>query len=62
MCEMSSIRDTAADRMRGSIFILVLGIISFLCLLTNAIWVTVDWIRVLAGGFNDGNGVSLKDW
>jgi len=33
-----------------------------LCSLTNGIWVLVDLIRILADGFKDGNGVSLKDW
>ena len=28
----------------------------------NGIWYTVDWIRVLADGFYDGNGIELEGW
>ena len=33
-----------------------------ICTILNVIWVTVDWIRILADGFNDGNGIALKSW
>ena len=39
-----------------------IGILVLICSLANAIWCTVDWIRVLADAFKDGNGVSLKNW
>ncbi len=39
-----------------------IGIPIIVCSLINVIWCTVDWIRVLADGFKDGNGVSLQNW
>jgi hypothetical protein len=33
----------------------LLAIISF-------IWYTIDWMRILADVFHDGNGISLKNW
>lgn len=46
----------------GLVCSIILGILMILCSLCNAIWYTVDWIRILAGAFKDGNGISLKDW
>ncbi len=57
-----SLRESTRAQQCGSVFSIVVGAVSVLCVLTNAIWATVDWIRVLAGGFSDGNGVALKDW
>jgi hypothetical protein len=37
------------------IMISLLAIISF-------IWYTIDWMRILADVFHDGNGISLKNW
>ncbi len=39
-----------------------IGILVIFCSLANAVWCTVDWIRVLTDSFKDGNGVSLKNW
>jgi len=38
-----------------------LGLI-VLCTIVNSLWYLIDWIRVLAGDFKDGNGVPLKNW
>lgn len=40
---------------------IVLGLVGFV-LAGEAIWITVDWIRILANAFKDGNGVELKPW
>ena len=54
--------DKSSLRTCGIAFTVIIGVLVVLCSLTNAIWYTVDWIRVLANGFKDGNGVSLKEW
>lgn len=38
------------------------GIMKLLTLGMVGIWWTVDWIRVVADGFLDGNGVELGPW
>lgn len=50
-----------SDNGRGVVAIAGM-IIMTIIVLANAIWVLADWIRVLAGTFPDGNGLSLKDW
>ena len=39
-----------------------IGIPMAVCSLINVIWCTIDWIRVLADAFKDGNGVGLQNW
>ncbi len=55
-------REKASAQMAGAVCGIVLVILITVCSLANGIWVLVDWIRILAGGFKDGNGVTLKDW
>jgi len=46
----------------GVVFSVIIGVLMVICSLTNAIWYTVDWIRILCNAFPDGNGVALKNW
>lgn len=38
------------------------GIVKLLTIGCGGIWWLVDWIRILADGFPDGNGVALGPW
>jgi len=44
------------------VFTTIIMVLIVLCIACNTIWYTVDWIRVVADAFKDGNGVALKDW
>ncbi len=46
----------------GIVFSIIIVSLMGLCVLTNAIWCLVDWIRILANTFPDGNGAPLKNW
>ena len=46
----------------GMVFGVFITFLMVLCSLANSIWVLVDIIRIATGSFNDGNGISLKDW
>jgi len=59
---LSGMREKASAQIAGAVCGIVIMVLIILCSITNGIWVLVDWIRILAGGFKDGNGVSLKDW
>jgi hypothetical protein len=37
-------------------------IINVLLILGSSIWWFIDWIRILANSFPDGNGAPLKPW
>ena len=40
----------------------VVILIFLICSLANGIWWFIDWIRIISDKFNDGYGVTLKDW
>ncbi|UJR24666.1 hypothetical protein I4U23_006039 [Adineta vaga] len=46
----------------SNVFYIIAGIIKLITLGGFGIWWIVDWIRLLANGFQDGNGISLQDW
>jgi TM2 domain-containing membrane protein YozV len=54
--------DKDSLKIGGLVCTVLIGVFMVLCSLCNAIWTTVDWIRVLANAFKDGNGISLKEW
>merc|ERR1711884_398590 len=37
-------------------------VLIIICAVGNAVWVVVDFIRILTNSFKDGNGIALKDW
>ena len=60
--KISAIKDRFSVQSCGIVVTIVLVILGVLCSITNLLWYFIDWIRVLAGDFKDGNGVPLKDW
>lgn len=58
----SSFREKASSKTFGMICGGIIVALCVACSFANAIWWFVDWIRILSGGFKDGNGISLKDW
>jgi len=59
---LSAMSEKASAQIAGAVCGIVIVVLIILCSITNGIWVLVDWIIILTGGFKDGNGVSLKDW
>ena len=47
---------------RGDGGYIAAGVFKLLTLGFAGIWWLVDWIRILADGFADGNGVALEPW
>lgn len=47
---------------RGDGCYICAGVCKLLTLGAFGVWALVDWIRVLADGFEDGNGKALCDW
>ncbi len=41
---------------------IIVGIIKLITFGGFGIWWIVDWIRLLANAFPDGNGINLQDW
>jgi ethanolamine ammonia-lyase large subunit len=46
----------------GNIFYILAGLLKMFTAGGLCIWWIVDWIRILANAFDDGNGVALLDW
>jgi len=47
---------------RGNGWYIFAGIMKLLSFGGCGVWWMVDWIRVLAGGFDDGNGIEIGGW
>jgi hypothetical protein len=47
---------------RGNVGMIFMGIVKILTLGGVGIWWLVDWIRVLTGSWDDGNGVAIGGW
>ena len=41
---------------------IIVGLIKLITLGACGIWWIIDWIRLLANAFPDGNGIPLQDW
>ena len=46
----------------GSVGYIVAGVFKLLTVGGCGVWYTVDWIRLLADAFKDGNGHALNGW
>lgn len=46
----------------SNVVYIILGILKLITVGGLGIWWLVDWIRLLANAFDDGNGMPLQDW
>lgn len=46
----------------GTGIVMLLLTASFLGIVISAVWLLVDWIAIVCGGFTDGEGKKISEW